>query len=297
MHVINPIFKNEKSIIYNDKTYIIDFDLLIKNSRFFRNQRKLFKNKQEISFPREEIKISSEAFESFVLCCQNKPFQLEDSIVIQLFFLSYRYEVTSLTEYINNYILENNKSLAIQSILFKNKIQNMQSTNFDNVSMISIDIMHEINTISSNFIELIETNDDLLSLPIPTLNLIVTKYLQKNENQIPISKQEIIIEFLFKCLNKYGKEASVLFLDICFEIKANIDDILAKLKSDYKDAFDFNYLNSKFLYELYIDMKKSLTAEIESKNEQIEKLGSLIKKIESEKKISRRPSQSPRITN
>lgn len=297
MHVINPIFKNEKSIIYNDKTYIIDFDLLIKNSRFFRNQRKLFKNKQEISFPREEIEISSEAFESFVLCCQNKPFQLEDSIVFQLFFLSYRYEVTSLTEYINNYILENNKSLAIQSILFKNKIQNMQSTNFDNVSMISIDIMHEINTISSNFIELIETNDDLLSLPIPTLNLIVTKYLQKNENQIPISKQEIIIEFLFKCLNKYGKEASVLFLDICFEIKANIDDILAKLKSDYKDAFDFNYLNSKFLYELYIDMKKSLTAEIESKNEQIEKLGSLIKKIESEKKISRRPSQSPRITN
>lgn len=48
-------------------------------------------------------------------------------------------------------------------------------------------------------------NDQLFSLPLQVLYRILTKYQLKNAN---LEKQPEFIEFLFKCLDHFGQEAS-----------------------------------------------------------------------------------------
>lgn len=54
-----------------------------------------------------------------------------------------------------------------------------------------------------------------------------------------------IIKFLFGCLDKYGKEASVLFSFINFENQSI--EVVNRLLKNYSDVFDFNMINSTLL--------------------------------------------------
>lgn len=57
--------------------------------------------------------------------------------------------------------------------------------------------------------------------------------------------QNRFIEFLFKCLDKHERKASILFLNL--DLESDNINILNRLLKDYSDIFDFNMMNPKFL--------------------------------------------------
>ena len=93
----------------------------------------------------------------------------------------------------------------------------------------------------------------MLLLPIPILNRIFQNYHKKIESNKNQQNQQII-EFLFKVIDKYGKDGSILFNNIDFQ-KENIY-VINRLLNEYSDIFDFNMINSTLL---------KTTAEISSK--------------------------------
>ena len=82
----------------------------------------------------------------------------------------------------------------------------------------------------------------MLSLPIPVLHRIFEHYYSQSENKNE-NEQSKIIDFLFRILDKRGKEASILFSTIDFE-KENIS-VINRLLNEYSDCFDLNMINSK----------------------------------------------------
>lgn len=83
-----------------------------------------------------------------------------------------------------------------------------------------------------NFIENLQ-NERLLNLPIRYIYDILGKYEKSHGKQ---QYQNEILEFLFKCLDKYCRDASLLFQFAEF----NCDNL------KYSDIVDFQFLNSSF---------------------------------------------------
>lgn len=75
--------------------------------------------------------------------------------------------------------------------------------------------------------------------------------------------QNQIVEFLFKCLEKHKREASVLFTNLDFD-NGRIN-IISKLLNKYSKIFDFSMLNSKFLMKTVIDLMNE-NAELKQEN-------------------------------
>lgn len=61
---------------------------------------------------------------------------------------------------------------------------------------------------------------------------------------------------MFKCLDKYGKEASILFSNLNFENQRI--DIYSKLVNKYSNVFDFNFIDPKFLLNTTNDLLSEL---------------------------------------
>ncbi|KAK8895440.1 hypothetical protein M9Y10_023904 [Tritrichomonas musculus] len=170
----------------------------------------------------------------FIACCQNEPFNITDSNVFSLHQLSNQYEVPELNKLTCQYISENKKPLIFESIFYK--LQNKDS-------MVNIDLSEEEEIISLNFFEYIN-NEQLFSLPIHVLYQIVSNERLKL-NSMNLTNQGQFIDFLFKCLDKYKREASILFLNL--DLENERIGILSRLLADYSDTFDFNFFNPKFL--------------------------------------------------
>lgn len=229
---IKPKYRKTKNFLYKQIRYPINFDLLIKNSDYFYQNEKSFKkeNDIEIELP---IEIQAESLQNFILCCENQPFQITDSNVFQLNLLSIKYKVTELTQITNQYISENHEKLVFESIVYKSQFQQSDSN--------LVDFSAEEDIIASHLIETIE-NDQLLALPVPSLDRILKKYLQNSNNFLNKNEEPKIIEFLFKCLEKYKRDASVLFMIFDFSKRL---DVTQRLINDFSDTFDFNLLNAK----------------------------------------------------
>lgn len=60
-----------------------------------------------------------------------------------------------------------------------------------------------------------------------------------------MEKSDEFIDFLFTCLDKHGKDASILFSFVDFENQSI--DVVNRLISNYSNVFDFNMINSTLL--------------------------------------------------
>lgn len=231
---IKPSIRTDKNIVYKNKKYPIDFDLFVKYSNYFAKNRDDYQNVKDIELKIDNYEIVEESVPMFISCCQNDSFEITDSNVFSLYQLSQRYEVSELTKLTSNYITKNNKSLIFQSINIKL---------LSNQTEAKIDLSQDEELISANFFEYIN-DDQLLSLPIQILYRIINNdHLQlKLLNE---SKQTQLIEFLFKCLDKYGRSASVLFLNI--DIENERMNYISRLLTYSSEKFDFNMINSKSL--------------------------------------------------
>ena len=131
------------------------------------------------------------------------------------------------------FISENSKDLAIKSLIFKSQINAKDKT-----ISIFLDSSNEVLIISSNLKKYID-DEQIFNLPIQILERIMSKFvLQSNSLKKGINSE--IIDFLFACLDKYGRDASILFSTIDFEQQSM--DVVNRLISQYSDVFDFNMI-------------------------------------------------------
>ncbi|KAK8844441.1 hypothetical protein M9Y10_024299 [Tritrichomonas musculus] len=245
-HQIKPLLVNEKMIKYEDQLYKIDFDLIIKNSNYFYDNRKQYENFKVIEIKKQKFNIDNQVMQSFLLCCQNEPFQINDSNVYPLHCLSFIYSVPRLTELTTNYMKENDRRLLLKTISFINQYSTTDE------SIFNIDIHNEENALVSNLNDFIE-EEELLFLPVHFLYKIIKKFIE--QNLLDSTKKELIYKFLFSCLKKHGKEASVLFSLINFE--SEDDRFINELLNLDEDNFDFKMIDSKALFQIIMKQKKN----------------------------------------
>ena len=101
--------------------------------------------------------------------------------------------------------------------------------------------------------------EELLSLPIEFLYRILSLFYQNQQNKNEI--KSYVTTFLFNCLDKYGKPASVLFNVVDFEDQRF--EVVNRLLENYSNKFDFNMIN-----QTLIKTVKDLTSEITKQKEE-----------------------------
>ena len=116
-----------------------------------------------------------------------------------------------------------------------------------------------------------------------TLPILVLYRIKNNEklnsSSMILTNQGRLIGFLFKYLDKYKREASILFLNL--DLENERIDLLDQLFTRYSDVFDFNMINSQYLAKKNLFILKELKklkiefvhniSEIESENKKQKK--------------------------
>lgn len=134
--------------------------------------------------------------------------------------LSKKYNVNDLIKEIETYILQNPQKFIIQFFEIAQTRQDLQNTGqYEDILSINL----------PNYVQ----DNSLLSLPLELIHRVVTKYLLNHQNQ----NHSTIIDFLCKCLDKFGKIASVLFEHVDFSEEN--PTYLHKIYSKYSEIFDF----------------------------------------------------------
>lgn len=260
-----PRIRNQKNFVYNSKKYVIDFDLLKKNSNFFFNNRKSYKGIEDIPIEDENYKYSDDIIQTFTLCCQNKAFKVNEKNIFPLYRLSIIYEVEDLVSFIESYIERNKKDLVFKSILFKIQFLNSNDIKYESSNQL-LDLTPNEDIISQYFIEFLD-NDEFLLLPVH----IIYRILQKskiNQKKLNDNDQMKIINFLCKCLDKYGKDASILFVDINFNITDFVAiELIKRLFNSYSNIINFDMINPKFLMNISSEIYYKYTESMQKKQE------------------------------
>ena len=249
--------------VYRNNKYPIKFDYFKYASKYFSKNQIELEGQKNIklldSQTENKYAIPDETINDFINFVQQKTIYLSRDNVIDLNFLSNKFEVTNLEEITDEYINVHENDVVLQ-ILRNHKDE------------IFFDTSKYEKIISSNIKKYI--NDDLLlTLDIPLLyRIFQIFFIQKSGND----ENDEIIEFLFKCLDKYGRNASVLFDGAEFGKRRK--EHLSRLIRDYSDIFDIHYIKKTIvdvLVEYENEMKKqneNFECEISIKNSEILKL-------------------------
>lgn len=270
---LKPLIRANKNFIYKNKKYPIDFILVAQNSNYFFSRRDQYDEIHDIVLPEEHITISEDSIHCFISSCQNEFFDINDSNVLSLHHLSIKYEVPCLLNLTDQYIKEHDKSLIFQSIQYKYELQNSEETNVLN------SLENDENTIAINLFDYID-NEQLVNLPIPVLYRIINNP-RLDFDQLNQTNKKQLIDFLFKCLKRHKKEASVLFVNLNLENQRV--EIFSKLINEYSDVFDFSMINSKFLMKTTTDLLSELSQLKQNYSNSISQIEQLFEQLKSEK--------------
>lgn len=260
-HIKKQAVRNKKYFVYDHKEYPVDFDFLKKNSNYFFDNQDKYQNEQYINLIDEsepQIKLSEESIRAFISSCQNEPCTIRKSSVLPLQYLAHKFEFDELIQVTNQFIAQHSKELIFPTLFFKlfeGKEKLKQNPFFDTTKE-EIFVSNHLN----DFIK----RDQMLSLPVPILYRIF-----KRCNSIEKVVDDLTI-FLFKCLDKYGKSASILFNLVDFGDEKI--GIINRLLQDYSDIFDFNMINKTLA-----KTTKQITSELSKQREEYSLLFSQMK--------------------
>lgn len=258
-----PTTRNMKYFKYRSKQYSINFDLILLNSNYFYKTQEQYKHVEYIPLlnDKEEecMTLKEESIESFIRSLQNQQFELSYLTVHEIQYLSTKYEYPALTMIIDKFIEEHSTDLLIKTLLFKLKIKEIKTNNNEREETFYNTDKEE--AIISKNIKRYINDEEMLELPIAKLERIIKKYYeikqQKNEEN---QEEEELIEFIFKALDRYGKDASILFNNIDF--KRTRQEVVQRLLTKYSDRFDFNMINST-LFKTITDITSEMTRQKE----------------------------------
>lgn len=270
---LKPLIRYNKNFVYKDKKYPIDFNLIINNSNYFYEKREEFANIQDIKLAEDLFDISEESIPLFVSSLHNDPFEINNSNVFSLHQLSIKYEVPHLNSETDQFIQKYGATLIFQSIQYKYKLQQQAS----NETIDSIDIEKDEEYIATNLFDYID-NEQLLNLPISILYRIINNP-KLDINRLNETRMNQLIDFLFKCLDKYKKEASILFLNL--DLENQRIELFTKLINEYSDVFDFNMISPKFLMKTTTDLLSQLAQLKQNYSNSVSQVNQLLNKIES----------------
>ena len=225
--------------IYKNKKFPIKFDFFKYSSKYFLENQKLLENSKEIQLVDKEdednLHFSDDSIQNFIKFVQNQDVFLSNENVIDINYLSKKYEVLDLIEATNEYISSHQQELILPIFSIHQNDTSFETSTYEDI-------------LSTNLIQYI--NDELLlDLDVSILNRILTKYQLKNSKDKNIEKNKLIIDFLFKCLDKHGRKASVLFSNVDFGELRN--KYVNRLITDYSQNFDFYFINPSLVKTLY----------------------------------------------
>lgn len=232
------IIPDTHCFLYKDKKYPFKFDFFKYASDYFSSNQEKYLNIKSIpldDLKTENIKLTEESIQLFINYVQGEEITLSNDNVFPINFLSKKYEVKSLQKYTKEYISNHHKELIIELL----------QTDTSNLP-IETDDYEEI--ISANLIDYIQ-DDCLLNLSIPILYRILSKYKSIQKVQKSEEDQEKVVEFCFKCLKKFGREASALFSHV--DLVNATNGHLNRLLNDYSNIFDFHFIDSSLLRTIY----------------------------------------------
>lgn len=248
---IPTAYGDKKYFIFKGKNYPFDFTILIENSIFFNKNQNLYENVEYIELLSEtETKkfhnISEKAVQDFISLSTNGACQIDNSSIYYIQYLSIKYQVINLTKAITNLITKNKNEFILDYFDFKFEEEEKKE---DDLLLYS----EEINIIADNLINYI--NDDrMFKFPIWFLYQVFIRFCNfTNFNIMKLNEKCTFITFLFKCLDKIGRDASILF-SIC-DFGDKTMEIIEKLISEYSTVFDFNLISNDLL-KFSIDLKQ-----------------------------------------
>ena len=250
------IFPDTHHFIYKEKQYPIKYSFFKLSSKYFSTNSTILKKNKDIQLIDKEleqnINISEQSINYFIKYVHHEPVMLTNDTVIEIDYLAKKYEVSSLLELTTNYITMHHDELSIQLFTFYQNDQIFTTEKYENI-------------ISQHFLNYTQ-DERLLMIPISTLYRIFSKYQEKEPKSTENNQQ--IFDFLLKCLDKYGREASVLFSLFDFEGMPN--NCLNILLTKYAKTFDFNFINSAIQKTIYVQQNDIIRHQIEIQNKQEE---------------------------
>lgn len=205
------LFENDHAFIYKGKEYKYNYMLFKKMSNYMKMNKYIFKNNKTTILLDENIKIdlSEDSINAFINFCQLDDYKhlMNDSNIIQIYYLAHYYEVDQLVKKAKKYLTKNSHKMALDILLLQNDMNDFEKPLYEEI--ISAKLEFFIN------------DKKILNLNIPTIHRILTdhnkKYKSNDENL-----NDQIIELKFKYLDKYGFGASVLFENVDFEKEKKI---------------------------------------------------------------------------
>lgn len=142
----------------------VDYHLLKCNSEYFNENDKKYSTSESINLLEEEgeqTNFPPQSIINFISCCQNQEIEINLSNILFLNYLAQKYKVQKLLNITIEIISQNERHLALDSLLF-----NLDPCNLQNKQQnTDLDTEKEENIISEHFLEFV--NDDRLYL-LPT---------------------------------------------------------------------------------------------------------------------------------
>lgn len=239
-------FPETHFLLYKDEKYPIKFVLFQYSSNYFSQNKKELKKKEKIEISTtENIELTPEIIHSFINFVELKPITLTNENIIPLHYLSNKYDVPSLKEYASNYISDHQYEIAIDLISVYEKDQTADTSKYEDF-------------ILSQFTKYIQDENFLtlqFSIIYRLLDKYVTKYLKqenKSKNKDKGKRMKIktrIFDFFFKCLDKFGKEATVL-IEIIDQLKLE-NEFFERLVQEYSGVVDFKFILTNVYTKYY----------------------------------------------
>ena len=242
---IHSILKGTNFFIYKEKLF--PFNIVVFNcfSQYFTSNQIQVEPNSTIKLledTEDTINLSEESINDFINYCQNQQIKLNRSNAPALRKLSKKYIVPSLLEATEQFITSHRHDLVVEYLNMKTSDNSFDTSDYEDM-------------ISKNMLEYIK-DENLPSLPIPVLHRIVSQYVKKNRSEHQnfndknhTAQPPEFIEFLMKCIDRRGREASVLFdqVDICDNARGVIDRLL----KETPDKFDFHFINRNHMKTFY----------------------------------------------
>lgn len=257
--------KTNYCFIHNETVFGFVLEIFNGYSDFFKSNPNIIQENPN-GYRIEEHKNDSNLYEKSILhlidFCQGKKIIINQENIIFLYELAHTFMVPSLIKIINSAISSNKMDFPILNLINLQKDYNADT------------ILYE-ETISKNLVEYIENDKDdlLLSLHLPIIHRIITSYQTQNPNNEPNSH---IMNFLFKCLKKFGRPASVLFEKVKIG-NENSEYLRALLSDEYSSNFDFHFINGENHKTIY-DIQTSMILEKEKIKQQQTEIMNLMMK-------------------
>lgn len=260
-------FPETHFLLYKEVRYPIKFVLFQYSSNYFSQNKKELKKKETIEIScTENIELTPEIIKSFIDFVELKPITLTNDNIIPLHYLSNKYEVPSLQEYTSNYISDHQYEIAIELISVYEKEQTIDTSKYEEFVLSQF----------ANYIQ----DENFLNLQFSVIYRLLEKYVKKfieqekkspNKDKRKRTKiRKNIFGFFFKCLDKFGREATVL-IEIIDQLRLD-EEFFERLIQEYSEVVDFKYILTNIYHKYYslLDGNKRKTKKGRKKQSKIE---------------------------